>query len=702
MKSVLILLFSILLTQFLNAQQPDSSDILDSDNETQFLIENIVEDADLQEFDFDTEFERLEIYRKNPLDINKSNKEQLVAFGMLSEIQVQSLLNYRKRYGQIFSLYELMNVPTFDAATVRRIIPYLTLEPIKDLEAFNFKRAFKYSKNQVFVRYQRTLEKSDGFTADDSLSSREYPGSPDKIYMRYRMTYKDRLSMGLTLEKDAGEQYFVPFSQNSKIKLPDYMSFHYYMKDLNKTVKAVAIGDYQLYFGQGLTMWTGFGMRKGANTLNIKRFAPSIRPYTSVNEALYMRGAAATFGFGRLSQLETTVFASHRFRDANIALADTSDDASLDVLQISSLQESGLHRTESELIDKNSTQMISTGAQVKYRGENWQLGAHVVFNRLSDSLNRVPQLYQKYQFTGQNNLMAGIDYTYVYKNLQFFGETAMSHNGGFATLNGLLASLDERLGVSLLHRHYDKKYQSLTGNAIGESSGMNNETGLYLGLNSSIGSGLNLSGYFDVFRFPWLRSAVDGPSQGYEYLLRLDYAPGYRWGIYAQYRNENKQGNFSDNVTPIDYLLYNRRQNLRLHFRYRISKEFELRTRAEFSFYQDHDKSRGFMMYQDLVWSPSFAAFRAQARIAIFDTDDYDTRLYAYENDVLYAFSVPAYYGRGTRFYLNMSYNFNRSVSLWLRFSQTYFADRTVISAGNDEILGNRRSEVKAQLRVTF
>jgi hypothetical protein len=63
-----------------------------------------------------------------------------------------------------------------------------------------------------------------------------------------------------------------------------------------------------------------------------------------------------------MQRLETTVFASHRFRDATIALADTSDDASLDVLQISSLQESGVHRTEAEIADKNSTQMISSGA----------------------------------------------------------------------------------------------------------------------------------------------------------------------------------------------------------------------------------------------------------------------------------------------------------------------------------------------------
>jgi hypothetical protein len=702
MRIVLLIGISLLTLAPLLAQVIDSSDVLDNDNETQFLIENLVEDADLQEFDFDTEFERLEQYRKNPLDINKSGKEILVAFGLLSEIQIQALLNYRKNFGQIYSFFELLNVPAFDEQTVRRIIPYLTFEPVKELENFSFKRALKYGKNQFFIRYQRTLEKSEGFFADDSLTAREYPGSPDKLYLRYRLTYKDRLSMGLTLEKDAGEQYFVPFSQNANIKLPDYMSFHFYIKDLNRNVKALAIGDYQIYFGQGLTMWAGFGIRKGANPLNVKRLAPAIRPYTSVNEALFLRGAAATFAFGRMQQLETTVFASHRFRDANIALADTSDDASLDVLQISSLQESGLHRTEAEIADKNSTQMISSGAEVKYRSDSWQIGAHVVYNRLSDSLNRVPQLYQKYQFTGQDNLMFGMDYTWLYKNMQVFGETALSHNGGLATMNGLLASLDERLGISIIQRHYDKKYQSLTGNAFGESSGLNNESGVYLGLNSNLGKGFTFNGYFDVFRFPWLRSLVDAPSGGYEYLLRLDYAPGSKWAFYAQYRLEDKQSNLSDNITVIDNLIYKRRQNLRLHLRYRINREFELRSRIEFSAYKDHEVNKGFMLYQDLVWNPAFIPLKVQLRFAIFDAQDYDTRIYAYENDVLYAFSVPAYYGRGTRFYINMSYRINRSISLWLRFAQTYFSDRDIISAGNDQINSNRRSEIKVQLRAQF
>ena len=701
MKYIYAIILGCLASSLVFAQGDprDSTEILDVDNETQIMIENLVDDADATEFSFDTEFERLETYRKNPLDINSADRDELSALGLLSDIQVQGLINYRNRFGQIFSLYELMGVPTFDESTIFKIVPYISLEETKAMEAFSFKRAFKYSRNQIFVRYQRTLEVSDGYLPDDSLSSPEYMGSADKLYFRYRMSYKDRLSFGLTMEKDAGEQYLTPFSQNSNVKLPDYFSAHFYLKDVNKYIKAVALGDYQVYMGQGLTMWAGFGMRKGANTLNVKRLARTLRPYTSVNEAAFLRGGAVNLAFGKL---ETTVFASHRFRDANISLADTTDDASLEVLQVSSLQETGLHRTTGELLDKNSLQQITTGGNVRYKGKSWQIGGNFVYNRFSDSIIRSTTLYQQYAFNGQSLMNASLDYSLWYRNLQFFGETALSSNGGLATINGFTAALDPRVGLSLVHRYYARNYQTLWGNSFGEGSNTNNESGIYMGLNADIGKGMTMSGYIDMFKFPWLRSSVDAPSRGYEYFFRLDYTPSYRWGAYFQYRFEEKESNRSENTTAIDYLILKRRQNLRLHLRYRINREFEIRTRAELSFYKDHEFNRGFMMYQDLVWSPGFAPLKVNMRFAIFDAPDYDTRIYAYENDVLYAFSVPAYYGRGTRFYLNLSYKVNRNVAFWLRYAVTSFSDRNSISSGNDEVLGNKRSEIKAQVRVSF
>ncbi|MCH2046411.1 MAG: helix-hairpin-helix domain-containing protein, partial [Saprospiraceae bacterium] len=243
---------------------------LDDNNSAQFLIENLVEENDSEEFDLDTQFEYLEGFAANPLDINNAKPEDLEQLGLLSAIQIQALMNYRKRFGQLYSPYELQGVPVFDMQTIRKILPYISFSASKEKDKLNFKRMFKYSKNQVFLRYQQILEKQDGFV---DTTGTYYLGSPDKWYLRYNMSYKNKMSMGVTLEKDAGEQFLNPLSGQSNARFIDYFSAHFYLRDLSKNVKAVAIGDYRVYFGQGLTAWDGFRIRKGVDVLNIKRIS---------------------------------------------------------------------------------------------------------------------------------------------------------------------------------------------------------------------------------------------------------------------------------------------------------------------------------------------------------------------------------------------------------------------------------------------
>ena len=91
-----------------------------------------------------------------------------------------------------------------------------------------------------------------------------------------------------------------------------------------------------------------------------------------------------------------------------------------------------------------------------------------------------------------------------------------------------------------------------------------------------------------------------------------------------------------------------------------------------------------------------------QARLAIFDTQDFNTRIYAYENDVLYNFSIPAYYGKGMRFYINAHWDINRKMSIWLRYANFFYSDRNVISSGLEEIQGNNKSDFRVQMRFAF
>jgi hypothetical protein len=80
-----------------------------------------------------------------------------------------------------------------------------------------------------------------------------------------------------------------------------------------------------------------------------------------------------------------------------------------------------------------------------------------------------------------------------------------------------------------------------------------------------------------------------------------------------------------------------------------------------------------------------------------FETGGYNSRIYAYENDVLYSYSIPAFFDKGYRYYFNINYDLKRNLSIWVRWAQTINSDKTTIGSGLDEIPGSHRSEIKVQ-----
>ena len=137
-------------------------------------------------------------------------------------------------------------------------------------------KQFKYSRQDLFIRYQRVLESQKGFQPlADGETGQRYLGSPNKFYTRFRQTYRNLMSWGITMEKDAGEQFF----KGSNPYGFDFYSAHFYLNNVHKHVQSIALGDFQAFFGQGLTMWGGFGARKGAVVTDIKG---SLQPFEHI------------------------------------------------------------------------------------------------------------------------------------------------------------------------------------------------------------------------------------------------------------------------------------------------------------------------------------------------------------------------------------------------------------------------------------
>jgi len=134
---------------------------------------------------------------------------------------------------------------------------------------------------------------------------------------------------------------------------------------------------------------------------------------------------------------------------------------------------------------------------------------------------------------------------------------------------------------------------------------------------------------------------------------------------------------------------------------YKTTEKMVLRTRVQASSYrQSKATTYGYYIMEEVSFD--FSVFKISGRYAIFDTDDYDNRQYAYERDVLYVFSIPALSGRGTRFYLLSQMRINRSTDIWFRYARTKYSDRQVIASGPEQINGNAKSELKFEIRYRF
>lgn len=662
------------------------------------LVEDVIQNTEAEgDFEFNTAFEILEIYRTNPLNLNTADERTLRESRLLTDVQILELLRYRREIGPLLAVYELQSIPSFDLETIRRMLPFVTLNRAIDDLSVDFNDMLANGQRELFLRWSRILETQEGYSRDPETSNNFYLGDPNQYYVRFRQRYSNKLSFGITAEKDRGEPFFEAPNERGF----DYYSAHLYVRDLNSTIRAVALGDYAINLGQGLLLFTGFGYGKSIFVTSIKRSGRTVRPYSSVNEANFMRGAATTLGLGE--RLELSVFASRRGRDANLVQPDTSETGNF-LPFITSLDEDGLHRTPSEIADRDAVQLSAYGGNLRFDGDDYHIGLNTIYYTLDKPLEITDRPYNLFYFRGNRLFNASIDYDYNWRNLSVFGETAYSDNGSIATVNGFLAGLDRRLDLALLFRHYPRDFQSFQAQPFGEVSNGQNETGLYIGMEVRPHPYVKLSAYYDIWHNPWLRFSTDAPGGGREYRARLTYFRKRRMELYAEVRHEVKDDNFRSEDGKINQIVAEERFQARLHFGLQITKALEWRSRIDWGFADNgvNNRQNGFGVYQDLLFRPIQFPLSFTTRFALFDTDGFAVRFYNYENGLLYNFAVPAYYNRGSRFYFNVRFKGIRNMTLEARFAQLFWSDQESVGSGLEATNQPRRTEVGAQVKYSF
>jgi len=668
-------------------------------------IENFVEDLfGMQRTDEDYEdlYESLLQVFLNPINLNKTNPEELKSIYILSPIQINNFFEYQNKFGKLLSLYELQAIPEFDLETIYQILPFVVLDDSEKIHGPLSERILESRDAYFIFRHSRVWETRRGFTPPDTLSngriSSRYLGDANNLYGRFRIQHTKDFSLGFTIDKDPGEQFV--WDTNTKRYGFNFLSYHATLYNQGKW-KAISIGDFQMQFGQGLVYGAGFAVGKGAETITtVRRSSIGIRPYTAALEFGFFRGVSATYQAGPFN---LTILASNAPRDGNISIQ-------LDTLEreeaiITSLQSNGLHRTPTEIANKSRIREKNIGGNMHYLSPNrsLQLGFNSLYTRFDQPFQRNQQIYNQFEFSGHENHVHSIYFAYNYQNYFFFGESAVSKSGGAGSVLGMMSSLHPKLGFSVLWRRFDRNFHTFYGNAFSESTRPINEHGLYFGVNFKPNQKYTWSFYYDYFRFPWLRYRMYAPSSGNEWLTRFSYSPSRKILLFVQIREETKARNISEYPSfQSSYLLsHGNKWNYVFNLDYGIDKHWSIKSRVTSSTFSFNEKrTRGFAISQDV--NVDFQKWRVSSRVALFDTDDWDNRQFIYERNVLWLFSIPALSGQGMRYYILGQYKLSSKLSVWTRFSRTIYTDREFIGTGLQRIEGFRQTETVLQMRYQF
>ena len=688
--SIYILIF--LLTTSLAGQQRSQEE----QTIIEYLIEEIAQNTDL-DVDYTLLYEDLLLLEEDPININNASITDLQRLHFLTEFQIRSLLLYVQQNGPFLSIYELQLVEGFDQNVIRLLIPFILVGEAEGKPEPLLKSINK-GKHQVILRADRILEEQQGYapisdSAYNSNSNSRYLGSPLKGILRYRFHYKTKIYWGVTAEKDAGEEFFT----GSNTQGFDYYSAHLLVNDIGK-IKTLAIGDYHLRFGQGLTLWSGVSYGKTPDIMNIRKRQYGITKYSSTNENRFLRGAATTVSFNNLG---LTAFYSRKKIDANIHYGDTLNN---EIENVTSFQVTGYHSIPSEVEDEDAISESIAGGNLSYGKDNFHLGLTLVNYQFGEALIPNERPYNQFDFNGKSNTNIGFDYRFGWNKVNLFGEVSHSLGYGIAYLNGVLLKMHSLVSLSFLHRQYQKDYFPFYSQAFAENSTNKNEQGLYMGTQIQPLKYLKVSAYVDAFKFPWLKYNVDAPSNGLDYMVRIDYNPLETLELYFHLKEESKPRNKSPELPSLNEIVDTKLTKLRFHLAYWVLPQLQLRSRIELSRFWMEDKptENGYLLFQDVLFRPEELPVSISFRYAMFDADSWDTRIYAYEHDLLYSFSIPAFHLNGIRTYLLVKYSPLESMDLWFRLAQTYYSQVESIGSGLNEIPGKTKTEVKLQMQLKF
>lgn len=639
--------------------------------------------------------EELEGLKESPVNINTGDEKEISRLFFLSDFQVMVLVDHIRKNGNVVTLYELALLPAFDRNTVMLMAPYISLEPAAP------KGGKSYGRTLV------TMTASTRFSGDES----DTEGIRSLLKVKHE---QGSFSFGLTAENDPGEPFTFKNAPGT-----DFLSgyIHYEGKGF---INRIIAGDFSVRAGEGLLFNSSRWMGSWLSSPSFMSGRSTAAPYTSTEENSFFRGISLTLGSMNTGAV---LFASTNKIDARILFSEDSI-----ATGVSNLVRGGLHITESQLEARNTLTETVAGLRLIAGAEKIRGG--VTASSTWFSLPFTPDMTEPenlHAFTGDRLFNLAADIRAGTGSVLFFAEAGLglpgqrtghagsnlpepqadttgtghavlvSATGGlnlrdsWAATAGLRAKPSGRVTFNILARHFAPGYHAFHSGAFKAGSGSGNETGLAASLQLEAARHLFITAAVDHYRIPWSRYRSSSPSYGSRIEIKGEYLPRDDISLRLAYTSSSREYDTpSETGTAIS--VTHIRQQLGFVLDCDPATGLHLTTRASASLISP-SYEKGYLLCQDFSYSFRKIPLRLWFRYALCSTEGWESRLYAWENDLLSSFSVPALYGEMARSFIMMSWK----PADWLEARVKYGFTDSRHNTG-----GGLRQEVKGQVRIGF
>ncbi|MFQ6091624.1 MAG: ComEA family DNA-binding protein [bacterium] len=617
----LFALGSLLTTCLLSGAsgQQEYEDLLETDGET----------SDQSEL-----LERIAELRQHPIDLNTAPLSELQRIPWLTPIQSQHIVKQREKSGRFRSVSGLLDLPGFDEQLLAKIGPFVSVEAEARSPLLSWRLRSR-------IIHGASTDEAEG----DRFLFRE------KVYTRNELNVADKLKIGILTEKDADEE-----------NLGDHAVSYVSLDELGLFSRIIS-GNYRLDFGQGLVLGDYSGALKGASfPSSLKKRERGLRAYTSTSEVGPFLGLACS---GSVKGVSFSLFGSKTDVDATL-----NDDGT-----VSSIYESGLHRTETERRKKDVLKEQLYGGHISYGQGSWgSVGVTFYHSRYDHPFDPKDEERKHYTFRGRTNSVGGLHFDLYYRRLNIFGETGKAEGAGTGMLVAAIIDFG-RIEVDALMRDYDRDFYNLHNYGFAEKPDeTQNESGTLFGLVYNLDGRTRMKVYFDRVRNPWRRYYEQMPPARREFWSQIEHqaARSVLTTLRMRVKTKDTYETIADGVSKNT----RRRQvNARGQLDWQFSKKGRWRGRLERVWVRYPDLSTeeaGWVLFGDLRFIPK-KWVTVDNRLIFFNTGSYDSRIYEYENDLPGLMTNVGLYGEGVRWYALARLKLGPALRMSFKYSITHF-----------------------------